>query len=84
MTNKVDTITAEATHLEQQERVALIEQLLESLETEPSDDPSEVTKAWDNDVRRRSTELKNGNAQTIPWDQGRRRECISLDDSVAS
>ena len=71
MTNKVETIAAEAAQLERQERVAIIEKLLESLETEPSDDPSEVAKAWGNEVRRRSIELKNGDVQAIPWDQVR-------------
>ena len=71
MANKVETITAEAAQLERRERVAIIENLLESLETEPSDDPSEVAKTWGHEVRRRSTELKNGNAEAIPWDQVR-------------
>lgn len=71
MTNKVETITAEAAQLERQDRVAIIEKLLASLETKPSDDPSEVAKAWGHEVRRRSTELKNGNAETIPWGQVR-------------
>ena len=71
MTNKVQTIATEAAQLERQERVAIIEALLESLEPEPSDDPSEVAKAWGNEVRRRSMELRNGDAEAIPWDQVR-------------
>jgi len=71
MTNKAETIATEATQLERQERVAIIEKLLESLETEPSDDPSEVAQVWGDEVRRRSLELKNGDVQAIPWDQVR-------------
>ncbi len=71
MTNRVEAITAEAARLERQERVAIIEKLLEGLEIASPDDPSEVTKAWGDEVRRRSTELKNGDAQAIPWDRVR-------------
>jgi putative addiction module component (TIGR02574 family) len=71
MTNRVESITAQAARLEQQERVAIIENLLEGLETPSSDDPSEVARAWRDEVHRRSTELKNGDAQAIPWDQVR-------------
>lgn len=69
MTNKVEAIATEATQLERQERVAIIEKLLESLEAGPSEDPTEVAKIWGNDLRRRSLELKNGVVQAIPWDQ---------------
>lgn len=71
MTNKVEAITAEASQLERQERVEIIEKLLEGLETASTDDPSEVAKAWGDEVRRRSTELKDGDTQAIPWDQVR-------------
>ena len=69
MTNKVQTIAAEAAQLERQERVAIVEKLLESLESDPTDDPSEVAKAWRNEVRGRSVELRNGDVKAIPWDQ---------------
>ncbi len=71
MTNKVETIAAEAAQLERQERVAIIEKLLNSLETEAADDPSDVAEAWQQEVRRRSVELKNGDVQAIPWNQVR-------------
>jgi putative addiction module component (TIGR02574 family) len=69
MTNRVQTIAAEAAELERQERVAIIEKLLESLEPEPADHPLEAAKAWRSEVNRRSMELKNGAAKAVPWDQ---------------
>ncbi len=69
MTNKVHMIAEEAAQLDREERVAIIEKLLETLELEPTDDPSEVAKAWGDEVNRRSVELMNGDVKTIPWDQ---------------
>ena len=69
MTNRVEAIAAEAVQLERRERVAIIEKLLASLETEPLADPSEISNAWGDEVRRRSKDLKNGDVPAIPWHQ---------------
>jgi putative addiction module component (TIGR02574 family) len=69
MTDKADTIAAEAAQLPRRERVAIIEKLLASLETEPPADPSEVADAWADEVRQRSKDLKDGDGMAIPWRQ---------------
>ena len=69
MTDKADTIAAEAAQLPRRERVAIIEKLLASLETEQPADPSEVADAWADEVRQRSKDLKDGDVQAIPWHQ---------------
>ena len=71
MSSKVHSITEAAAQLERQERVAIIEKLLEGLELESTEDPSEMEKAWSNEVRRRSNDLSSGDAKSVPWDQER-------------
>jgi len=69
MTEKVQAIAQEAARLEQHERVEIIEVLLETLEPESTDDPSDVLAAWRHEVKRRSEELKSGGVTATPWDQ---------------
>ena len=69
MTDKVHTITREAAQLERRQRVEIIEKLLETLEPESPDDPSEVQAAWRDEVTRRSEDLRSGGVTAIPWDQ---------------
>ena len=69
MTEKVQAIAQEAAQLERHERVEVIEVLLETLEPESTEDPADVLTAWQNEVKRRSEELKSGGMTAIPWDQ---------------
>ena len=69
MTEKVQAIAQEAAQLERHERVEVIEVLLETLEPESTEDPSDVLAAWHDEVKRRSEELKSGGVTAIPWDQ---------------
>jgi putative addiction module component (TIGR02574 family) len=69
MTEKVRAIAKEAAQLERHERVEVIEVLLETLEPESTEDPADVLTAWQDEVKRRSEELKSGGVTAIPWDQ---------------
>ncbi len=69
MINKVLAIAEEAAQLERHERVEIIEKLLETLEPESSEDPSDVQTAWRAEVKRRSDDLKSGEVKAVPWDQ---------------
>lgn len=69
MTGKVQAIAQEAAQLERHERVEIIEVLLETLEPESTDDPSDVLSAWQDEVGQRSKELKSGQVTAIPWNQ---------------
>jgi putative addiction module component (TIGR02574 family) len=55
--------------LKRHERVEVIEVLLETLEPKSTEDPTAVLTAWQNEVKRRSEELKSGGVTAIPWDQ---------------
>ena len=69
MTGKANLIAEEAAQLDRQERVAIIEKLLESLEPAAAEDPSEVQAAWSRETRQRSKELRDGDVSSVPWDQ---------------
>ena len=59
-----DELLAEALRLPRGERARVAEELLSSLE-EPADD---VATAWAAELERRSREVAEGRAQTLPWD----------------
>ncbi len=66
MTGKADFIAEEAEQLERQERVAIIERLLESLEPASPDDASQLQAARRSEVQQRSKQLKDGDVKSIP------------------
>jgi putative addiction module component (TIGR02574 family) len=61
------SIVSAATQLPEAERVRVIEDLLESLDPTPVDDPQEVADAWREELARRSDELRTGKVKPIPW-----------------
>ena len=62
-----DELLAEALRLPRGERARVAEELLSSLE-EPGDD---VAAAWASELERRSREVAEGRAQTVPWENVR-------------
>jgi len=60
----------EAVELTEEERASLAGLLIESLEGEPDAD---VEAAWAAEIRRRIGEVEDGTAQTVPWEEVRRR-----------
>lgn len=50
-------------------RAQLAQRLIASLDLEAVDDPAEVERAWEDEIRRRLAELEAGTAELIPADQ---------------
>ena len=66
MTDAQSIVTA-ATQLSEQERVLLVEALLDSLEEPVVDDLAAVAEAWRQEVRQRSEELRSGLVKPVSW-----------------
>ncbi len=62
----IDKITQEALALSTDLKVQLVEQLIESLE---SNIDEQVQSAWINEVKQRRDEIVNGMVETIPGDE---------------
>ncbi len=69
MSSEVSELLKQALALPVDERAALANTLLDSLETEQV----AVQEAWDEEVARRIRELDAGKAVTVPWEQARRQ-----------
>ena len=65
MSPEVSDLLKRALALPVDERAALANTLLDSLETTNQS----VEEAWDEEVARRMAELKAGKAVTVPWEQ---------------
>jgi putative addiction module component (TIGR02574 family) len=65
MSPEVSDLLKRALALSVEERAALANTLLDSLET----GNESVEEAWDNEVARRMEDLKAGKAVTVPWEQ---------------
>jgi putative addiction module component (TIGR02574 family) len=65
-----EQLPALALELPPEERAALVERLLQSLD--PSVD-ADVEADWSEEIRRRLERLNSGQATTVPWDEARRR-----------
>lgn len=65
MSPEVSDLLKRALALPVDERAALANTLLDSLETANQS----VDEAWDEEVARRMQELKAGKAVTVPWEQ---------------
>ena len=61
----LDSLSKDALTLSPDERVALAQRLLVSVEPNPS---PEVDVAWENEILRRIAEFDSGRAQTVPAD----------------
>jgi putative addiction module component (TIGR02574 family) len=73
MSPEVSDLLRRALALPVDERAALANTLLDSLDTEHQS----VEEAWDQEVARRIEELKTGKAVTVPWEQ-LHRELLAL------
>jgi len=65
MTSETSELLRRALALPVEERTALANTLLDSLETAESS----VQEAWDEEVARRIDDLKAGKAVTVPWEE---------------
>ena len=65
MSPEVSDLLKRAMALPVEERAALANTLLDSLETTTQS----VDEAWDEEVKRRIEDLKAGKAVTVPWEQ---------------
>ena len=66
----METVLGQALRMSEEERAEIAEKLIATLEDSPDID---VEQAWQEEVRRRITDLESGNAVCIPWDEVRRR-----------
>jgi putative addiction module component (TIGR02574 family) len=73
MSPEVTDLLKRALALSADERAALANTLLDSLET----GNESVQEAWDEEVARRMADLKAGKAVTVPWEQ-LRRELLAI------
>ena len=65
MSPEITDLLKRALALSADERAALANTLLDSLET----GSESVEEAWDKEVARRMADLKAGKAVTVPWEQ---------------
>ncbi len=68
MSKPLERIEAEALELPAQERARLAHLLIESLDAE-AENPEEVERAWEEEIRRRLEEFRAGGVQPIPAEQ---------------
>ena len=64
---QVAELLEKALTLSTQDRGVLIDQLIASLDDEPSDEGVEA--AWDEEIKRRVEDIRLGRVKTIPWEQ---------------
>ena len=62
-------LEAEALELSSCERAQLARRLIVSLDDDPVDDPAEVERAWESEIRRRVAEIDAGTAELIPAEE---------------
>ena len=70
MQQNSQAILEQALKLSAQERAAVAEQLIQSLDL-PQE--AEVEQAWQKELQKRISDLDNGVASTIPWEEVQRR-----------
>jgi putative addiction module component (TIGR02574 family) len=69
MSPEVSELLKRALSLSVDERAALANTLLDSLEITNESVTGSVEAAWDKEVARRIEDLKKGKAVTVPWEQ---------------
>jgi len=62
-------IEAEALELSPRERAQLAHRLIVSLDDDVEEDPAEVERAWEDEIRRRLEEVDAGTAELIPAEE---------------
>lgn len=70
MPKNVAALFRDASELPDRDRATLAGLLIESLEADPDPD---VEAAWTDEIKRRVTDIDDGNVETIPWEDVRRR-----------
>ena len=65
MSMPLEKVEAEALELPPRERALLAHRLIASLEGE-GEDPAEVERAWEEEIRRRLEEYRSGAVQVVP------------------
>jgi putative addiction module component (TIGR02574 family) len=70
MNARVDHLIDQALALAPDERSAVVLTLIDSLDGE---DEAAVAAAWAEELRQRRRELRDGNAQPVPWAEARAR-----------
>jgi putative addiction module component (TIGR02574 family) len=66
MSLPLDRLEAEALELPARERARLAHRLIASLDEDAEEDPTEVERAWEEEIQRRLEEYQAGAVQTIP------------------
>lgn len=66
MTMPVEQLEAEALALPAHDRARLVERLIASLDGEEEEDPVELERAWEAEIRRRLEEHRAGRSTTYP------------------
>ncbi|MFN4263282.1 MAG: addiction module protein [Thioalkalivibrionaceae bacterium] len=69
MTAILKELEEQALQLSRQERVALIDRLIVSLEGEPEDTPEVVARVWDEEIARRVADMEAGRTEWIPTEE---------------
>jgi putative addiction module component (TIGR02574 family) len=70
MPREAAELLREALSLPQEQRAALIDSLLESLDSEVDEN---VEEAWRQEIYRRLQQIDSGAVQLIPWEDAERR-----------
>ncbi|HEX2188275.1 MAG TPA: addiction module protein [Longimicrobiaceae bacterium] len=66
MSQLLEKVEAEAMELPPRERAQLVRRLIASLDHADEEDPAEVERAWEEEIRRRLDEYRSGSAKTVP------------------
>lgn len=66
MSRPLEQLEAEALNLPPSDRARLAQRLLASLDDEEAEDPQEVERAWEEEIRRRLNAYHTGEVQTVP------------------
>jgi putative addiction module component (TIGR02574 family) len=69
MTAILEELESQALQLSPQERSKLIHRLIVSLESESTESPDVIAKAWDEEIARRVADMEAGRTQWIPADE---------------
>ncbi len=69
MSRPVEELESEVLALPTAERARLAQRLLASLDEEEAEDPQEVERAWEEEIRRRLAEVDAGTAELIPAEE---------------
>ena len=70
MIANTEQIVAAALALPEDDRLELVDRLIESLDGPPDDD---VERAWADEIARRLEEVRSGKVVTVPWEVVRKR-----------